>query len=289
MQYAKNILLLIGVATLATSWVSKKKYDMAIEERDGLRIERARLVTDLSNCETSLDSSKSSNGVLTEKNVTLTEDLNYCESSNEILIDRMADLSVITSEGSQRISSAIEKLYMMNDSIGQLVDNINMKDSMIASLEGNIRRSLENVSDEDINIEVRGGAVFISISDKLLYTSGSANLLPQGETVMEKIAMIINDHEDFEVMIEGHTDNRPIAGYCMKDNWDLSAQRAIAVVRTLQENYEVDPARMIAGARAEYQPKGDNETAEGRSANRRTEVVILPKLDQFYDLMIPNK
>ena len=100
MQYAKNILLLIGIATLATSCVSKKKYDMAIEELDGLRIERARLVTDLSNCETSLDSSKASNSVLTEENVTLTEDLNYCESSNEILIDRMADLSVITSEGS---------------------------------------------------------------------------------------------------------------------------------------------------------------------------------------------
>ena len=99
----------------------------------------------------------------------------------------MADLSVITSEGSQRISEAIEKLYMMNDSIGELVENINMKDSMIATLEGNIRRSLDDLGDEDINIEVRGGAVFISISDKLLYTSGSANLLPQGEIVMEKL------------------------------------------------------------------------------------------------------
>ncbi len=289
MQYAKNILLFIGVATLATSCVSKKKYNVAVDELDGLRIERARLVTDLSNCETSLDSIKVANNTLTSENITLTEDLNYCEASNEILIDRMADLAVITNEGSKRISQAIEQLYMMNDSIGTLVESINMKDSMIASLEGNIRRSLDDLGDEDINVEVRGGAVFISISDKLLYTSGSSNLLPQGEKVMEKIAMIINDHEEFEVMIEGHTDDRPISGYCMKDNWDLSAKRAIAVVRTLQKNYDVDPSRMIAGARSEYQPKEDNNTAKGRSANRRTEVVILPKLDQFYELMVPNK
>ena len=167
-----------------------------------------------------------------------------------------------------------------------------IEESIQEQMDANMARILDvlepAILDGRINVSEDQRRIIIRIEEKGSFASGSAQLTWEFEGLLLDMAEVLADMPG-DLAIEGHTDNRPIAGYCMKDNWDLSAQRAIAVVRTLQENYQVDPARMIAGARAEYQPKGDNETAEGRSANRRTEVVILPKLDQFYDLMIPNE
>jgi chemotaxis protein MotB len=148
---------------------------------------------------------------------------------------------------------------------------------------------LADVNDQDITVEVKKGVVYISISDKLLLKSGSAIINKSAEGVVEKIATVLNDHTDLDILVEGHTDNVPIATDCIKDNWDLSAHRATAVVRLLQKKYEVAPDRMTAGGRGEFIPKASNESAEGRAQNRRTEIIVLPDLEQFFRLNTPSK
>ncbi len=169
--------------------------------------------------------------------------------------------------------------------IKDLNTRIQAKDSLNLALVMNLKRSLTDINDEDVQIEVRGGKVHVSISDKLLFRSGSSKLSSRAEEVLDKIAMVINDHSDLDILVEGHTDDVPIENSCIEDNWDLSAKRATAVVRTLQKEYYVDPQRLIAAGRSEYVPKEDNSTAEGRSKNRRTEIVIMPQLDQFFKLL----
>ena len=151
----------------------------------------------------------------------------------------------------------------------------------------NLKRSLDNFDDEDISIEVKKGVVYVSISDKMLFKSGSYKVGTQAEEVLGKIAKIINDHKELDILVEGHTDNVPISTECMTDNWDLSAKRATSIVRLMQTRFEVDPARMTAGGRSEFVPKASNETAKGKATNRRTEIIILPKLDQFFKLLEP--
>ena len=130
--------------------------------------------------------------------------------------------------------------------------------------------------------------VFISLSDKMLFKSGSYEINKGADNVLSKIAKVVNDHKDMEILVEGHTDNVPMKNDCMKDNWDLSVLRSTAIVKSLQSKYSVDPSRMTAGGRSEYLPKASNENAAGRAANRRTEIIITPKLDQFFDLMKPK-
>ena len=152
----------------------------------------------------------------------------------------------------------------------------------------NLKRSLADVSDEDVQIEVKKGVVYVSLSDKMLFRSGSSVINSAAETVLSKVAKILNDYKEIEILIEGHTDNVPIATDKIADNWDLSVLRATAVARTLQKKYGVEPVRMIAGGRGEYLPKVANDSAPNRSLNRRTEIIITPKLDQFFNLYTPN-
>ncbi len=153
----------------------------------------------------------------------------------------------------------------------------------------NLKRSLADVKDEDVNIEVKKGVVYISLSDKMLFRSGSYRINAQAESVLGKIASVANDHNELDLLVEGHTDSVPIATECIEDNWDLSVKRATAVVRMLNKKYNVAPERMTAGGRSQYISKMSNETADGRSANRRTEIIILPKMDQFFQMMEPDK
>jgi len=148
----------------------------------------------------------------------------------------------------------------------------------------NLRQSLEDINDGDIDIEVRGEVVYVSISDKMLFKSASARLNTSAESVLAKVAKVVNDHDDIDIMVEGHTDSKSISTDCIKDNWDLSVHRATAVVRSLQDTHGVNPARITASGKGEYMPKADNETADGRSVNRRTEIIITPRLDQFMKL-----
>jgi chemotaxis protein MotB len=197
----------------------------------------------------------------------------------------MAELSVISKTGAESIKKSLETMNEQSKYIKDLNSSIQRKDSLNMALAMNIKRSLDNVNDKDINVEVRKGVVYISISDKLLFKSGSDDINAAAENVLSKIAKVVNDHKDFDILVEGHTDNVPISDKCRADNWDLSAMRATSIVRYLQKKYKVAPERMTAGGRGEYVPKASNATAEGRSANRRTEIVILPKLDEFFKLL----
>ncbi|MCB0634660.1 MAG: OmpA family protein, partial [Lewinella sp.] len=162
-------------------------------------------------------------------------------------------------------------------------------DSINLALAVNLKSVLrEGIEDEDVEIKVDKTVVFVNLSDKMLYQSGSSNITSRANEVLGKIAQIIQSRPELEVMVEGYTDNVPIKNSCITDNWDLSVKRATSVVRALQTTHKIDPNRLIAAGRGEYNALASNATAEGRATNRRTRIIILPKLDQFYDLLNPN-
>ena len=214
-------------------------------------------------------------------------EIDYLKSTNTNLLTRLEDLSVISQAGAESIKKSLEAINSQNEYIKDLNTSIQRKDSINLSLVQNIKRSLGDINDEDVNVEVKKGVVYITLSDKLLYRSGSSVVSSEAKSVLGKIASVVNDHSGLDILIEGHTDADPISTGCINDNWDLSAKRAISIARILQNDYGVDPSRMTAGGRSEYVPKADNTTADGKRTNRRTEIIILPKLDEFFKLMEP--
>jgi chemotaxis protein MotB len=221
----------------------------------------------------------------TEQANQLAEQNEFLQQTNTSLLERMSDLSIISKAGAESLQKSMENITQQYSFIQDLTTKIQQKDSLNLALVMNIKRSLSNVDDEDVQVEVRGGVVYVSISDKLLFRSGSWRITSQAKEVLAKLALILNDHNDLNILVEGHTDNVPISNECMEDNWDLSVKRATSVVRILEEEYYVAPERLTAAGRSEYIPKDSNATGEGRSANRRTEIIITPKLDQFFKLL----
>jgi len=217
----------------------------------------------------------------------LEEENAFLKANNNNMLGRLEDLSVISQSGAENIKKSLEAINDQNTYIKDLNTSIRQKDSVNLALVTNLKRSLGDINDQDVNIEVKKGVVYITLSDKLLYTSGSARVNPQAEVILGKIAKVVNDHSGLDILVEGHTDNVPIARAGIKDNWELSAERALSVVRILQTKYGVNPARMTAGGRGEFYPKASNDEPYGRSVNRRTEILILPKLDEFFKLMEP--
>ena len=221
----------------------------------------------------------------TDQVTQLEEQLEHMQSSNTSLLDRLSDLSVVNKAGAQSIQKSLENMTQQYSFIQDLTKKVQSKDSLNLALVMNLKRSLSNIDDDDVQVEVRGGRVHVSISDKLLFRSGSARITDEAQNVLAKIAAVINDHYELDVTVEGHTDDVPINNSCMEDNWDLSVKRATSVVRVLQEDYFVSPDRLTAAGRSEYIPKADNDSEDGRSINRRTEIVIMPQLDQFFKLL----
>ena len=215
----------------------------------------------------------------------LQDQIETMKSTNAGLLDRMSDLSVVSKTGAESIQKSLENISRQTQYIEDLNKKVQSKDSVNLSLVMNLKRSLSDINDSDIQVEVRGGLVHVSISDKLLFKSGSSNINDKAKEVLGKIASVINDHSELQILVEGHTDNVPMNNGCIVDNWDLSVKRATAVVRSLADEHYVNPERLTAAGRSYYIPKNDNETAEGRSKNRRTEIIIQPRLDQFFQLM----
>ena len=213
------------------------------------------------------------------------QQVEYLQKTNGSLLDRMADLSIVSRAGAESIQQSLETLSDQYDFIQDLTTKVHSKDSLNLALVMNLKRSLLDINDEDVQVEVRGGLVHVSISDKLLFQSGSSKINAAADEVLGKIALVLNDHNDLDVIVEGHTDNVPISNSCVADNWDLSVKRATSVVRILETEHYVDPERLTAAGRSEYIPKADNESSTGRSQNRRTEIVITPKMDQFFKLL----
>jgi len=252
---------------------------------DDCNTKNAALQSELDNLKYELASKNGELIVAQGRATDLQDQLDFMKSTNTNLLDRLSDLSVISKAGAESIKQSLESLNERNEYIRELTSSIAAKDSINLALVMNLKRSLDDINDEDINIEVIKGVVYISISDKMLFKSGSATINTKAETVLGKIAKVVNDHKNLDILVEGHTDNVPISNSCVSDNWDLSVKRATSVVRVLQKKYNVDPNRMTAGGRSEYAPKDSNESKAGRSTNRRTEIIITPKLDQFFELM----
>ena len=282
-------LSILFVAIFLTSCISQKKYSDS-ENRAQLAEDRAQL------CENDLKSKQNEILVLhanlgneTNKVNKLEKQIDYFKSTNTNLLDRLSDLSVVSKTGAESIKQSLVALNEQNRYIKDLTTSIQRKDSLNLVLVMNLKRSLDDFDDEDINIEVKKGVVYVSISDRMLFKTGSYKISNRAEEVIGKISKIINDHDELDILVEGHTDNVPIATDCIDDNWDLSVKRATSIVRLMQIKFGVEPERMTAGGRSEYIPKSTNETTDGRALNRRTEIVILPKLDQFFELLEPPK
>lgn len=239
----------------------------------------------LSNCSTKADKLEAQLKLKDEQIELLEDHLDNLRSTNGSLLDRMSDLSIVSKTGAESIQKSLESLSKQYGFIQNLTQKVQSKDSLNLALVMNLKRSLIDVNDEDVKVEVRGGVVHISISDKMLFRSGSDRLNNQALGILGKIASVINDHNQLEVIVEGHTDNVPINNNQFEDNWDLSVNRATEVVRVLQLDYLVDPKRLTAAGKSEFHPKSENSTTEGRSQNRRTEIILQPRMDQFFQLL----
>ncbi len=284
----KQLLILVSAVVMMTSCNSKKRMaeiksiqdarDKAIASLNDCDKRTADLRAQLSTQTTDLESKTKQVGDLQAQ-------IDYLKKTNTNLLDRMSDLSIVSKSGAESIKKSLETLNEQTKYTNNLNASIQRKDSINLALVMNLKRSLDDINDQDVQVEVKKGVVYVSISDKLLFRSGSYDITPRAETVLGKVAKVVNDHKDLDILVEGHTDIVPIATASIKDNWDLSALRATSVVRTLQTKFGVQPSRMTAGGRSEYAPKDDNSNSAGRQQNRRTEIIITPKLDQFFNLL----
>ncbi len=294
------------IVILASSCVGKKKYDMMAKDKmsveDELKQIKASLkknqddYADLMRKYQDAQAQMKSDAQASDQKVSeaqaklkaLEAQLDMANKTNTNLLSRLEDLSIISKSGAESMQKSLDAINQQSKYIQGLNNKIQMKDSLNLALVTNLKRSLADVNDEDVHVEVRGGVVYVSIADKLLFKSGSYSINAAAEAVLGKVAKVVNDHKEIDILVEGHTDNVSISTDQIKDNWDLSVLRATAVTRMLQKKFMVDPARMTAGGRSEYAPKDSNESATGRQANRRTEIVITPKLDQYIGLMVPQ-
>lgn len=270
------------IALLMTGCVSKKQYADMQAKYQTLQSENASLQRDLN-----------------DKQVSLAE----CNSNSKSLAERLADEQARNKEmreaysqlqnsyqsnvqaGNVNISKLVDEINASNKFIKQLVDAKSKSDSLNQALTNKLTRSLSREEMNDVDVQVLKGVVYISLADNMLYKSGSYEIGDRAGETLSKIAKIISDYKDYDVLVEGNTDNVPIKQKNIRNNWDLSTLRASSVVQALQNEYGVDPKRLTAAGRGEYNPVANNSTEKGKQRNRRTQIIITPKLDQFMDLI----
>jgi len=267
------------------SCVSTKKFN---EQAIKLSQEKsAHTVTklDLTKCESNAKVSENKIADLQAQLIDAQTQINYLRQNNNQALKQLENLSVISSSQAESIRKSMENLGAQSNMIYTLQSSLAQRDSLNLALVMNLKGAIGNLDDKDINIKVDKGVVYIDISDKMLFKSGSYNITEKASEVLGKVAKVLNNQNNIEFMVEGHTDNVPFRRGELLDNWDLSVKRSTAVIRVLQEKYGLNPAMMTAAGRSEYLPVESNDTADGRAANRRTRIVILPQLDQFFKLL----
>lgn len=302
MQHYLLILLLIGLIS-STSCVSKKKFlavqdDLAKVQKDlgDCGVDLNRYMNQLEACQqekerisNSLQNEQGTLKLREEQINDLKEQITDIRSQRDAQLQQVEGLTQLSQSATKNIQETLEQLETKDRYIHLLQAAKNRTDSINLALAVNLKSVLpQGLDDEDVEVKVDKTVVFINLSDKMLYKSGSAQISDRANEVLGKIATIIESRPDVEVMVEGYTDNVPIRNDCIKDNWDLSVKRATSVVRALQENHNIDPNRLIAAGRGEWNTLASNDTEDGRSTNRRTRIIIMPKLDQFYDLLNPK-
>ena len=220
----------------------------------------------------------------------LKEQIGDVRSQRDKTVEQVGDLTVLSQSANQNIGETLKQLEGKDKYIRLIQAAKTKADSINLALAVNLKTVLrDGIDDNDVDIKVDKTVVFINLSDKMLYTSGSYEITSRANEVLAKIAKIVQSRPNVEVMVEGYTDNIPISKVGVRDNWDLSVLRSASVVRALQTNFGVDPNRLIAAGRGEFNTLATNDTPEGRSMNRRTRIIILPKLNEFYDLLDPEK
>lgn len=282
-----KLFLVIGLAVimLGTSCVSQKKYKAQVASLEALNAQFSKKQDDLNACETAKAAYLKQIDELNKQLAELAKEKSYLKENNSVVLNQLEALSVISGAQAASIKQSMENLGMKDAYIQGLQKSLAQKDSLNLALVMNLKGAIGNLDDKDINIKVDKGVVFIDISDKLLFKSGKYEVTNEAKTVLEKVAKVLKNQPNMDFMVEGHTDNVPFKKGDLVDNWDLSVKRSTTIVRLLQTQYGLDPTHIIAAGRSEYQPVTTNSTTEGKAANRRTRIVILPELDQFFKLL----
>ena len=285
-----------------TSCVSKKKFVEQTNELSNVRMELDNKRKELADCNKLVKSKEATiNAVNDEYTKYKTEaDLRQeqieeyklqiadLKKQRDQQMTQVGDLTILTKSANDNISKTIDQMKEKDQYINLLQAAKSKADSMNLALAINLKGVLtQGLSDADVNVKVDKTVVYVDLSDKMLFRSGSSTITTNAKIVLGKIAKIIEANPNLEIMVEGYTDSKSIKTDCIEDNWDLSVKRATSVVRVLEKDYKVDPNRLIAAGRGETNPVASNDTNEGRSMNRRTRIVILPKINQFYDLLKP--
>ena len=287
-----NYIVLFGTVCtlLLSSCVSKKVLKGEQARYSALQKDFAQVQIDLKNCNDLTADNSRNKAVLETELANLKKQIDYLKENNSTALKQLESLSVISGSQAESIKKSLDNIGAKDAYIQDMQSALNRKDSLNLALVTNLKGAIGNMDDKDINIKVDKGVVYIDISDKLLFKSGSFDVSEKAGTVLGKVAAVLKNQPTIEFMVEGHTDNMAYKGNNgVIDNWDLSVKRATAVVRILQKQYGLNPASMAAAGRSEYKPIADNSTAEGRATNRRTRIVILPQLDQFFKLLEPKK
>ena len=285
------------LAFLVSSCASKKTLESVRIQLDDATNDYRRSQSDLDDCNVKYSSAVGENKSLqvqlssrTDQIQDLKDQITDLKKQRENQMTQVGDLTVLSKTANDNIGNTIKQLEQKDNYIKLIQAAKSKADSMNLALAINLKSVLaKGVMDEDIEVKVDKTVVYINLSDKMLYTSGSATITPRADEVLSKIAQIIKSRPDLDLMVEGYTDDTPIKTSCIDDNWDLSVKRATSVVRALQVKYGVNPDKLIAAGRGQYNTLAENNTAEGKSINRRTRIILLPKLGQFYELLDPSK
>nr|WP_294775952.1 OmpA family protein [uncultured Flavobacterium sp.] len=268
----RKVIFALSLVTLTLTSCGTKKKIAALEAQN-------------KECQDLLNSTTVKLNLCLSEKEALSKQNDYLKQNNSDLINNQKELTMLTSKGAQNLEKSLESLREKDLKITRLQDALTRKDSVTLALVTSLKSSV-GISDPDIEVNVDKGVVFISIADKLLFKSGSYVVSDRAKEVLAKVAKVINDKPTFECMVEGHTDNVPFTGNAiLVDNWDLSVKRSTAIVRVLTKDLKVNPKQLIAAGRGEYIPLVENNTSENRSINRRTRIVILPKIDEFYEMI----
>ena len=271
MKQKTLIAALFAGVLLATSCASKK-------ELDNCRLENKNLTESFQSTKEELAASRARVSSLEEQLAQQKKD--YASLQNSL------DKSLLNSNANNvNISKLVDQINESNQYIRHLVEVKSKSDSLNMVLSNNLTRSLSKEELKEVDVQVLKGVVYISLADNMLYKSGSYEINDRAAETLSKIAKIITDYKDYDVLIEGNTDNVPITRENIRNNWDLSCLRASSVVQYLQTHYGVNPKRLTAGGRGEYNPIANNNTELGKQRNRRTQIIITPKLDQFMELI----
>ena len=261
-----------------TGCVSTKKFNSLQANYNKLYDRNAELTRQGEDCKSNLDRA-------TVQITGLQEQINAEREHVKSLQSALDKCLTSAGQGNVNVSKLVDEINSSNKYIQELIASKNKSDSLNMVLTNNLTRSLSKEEMQDVDVKVLKGVVYISLSDNMLYKSGSYEISDKAGATLSKIAKIITDYKDYDVLIEGNTDNVPISKPNIRNNWDLSGLRASSVVQSLQNNYGVDPKRLTAGGRGEYNPVASNDTPDGKVRNRRTEIIITPKLNQFMDLI----